>query len=374
MTPNLILLAVPAFFVFIGVELWLSRRRGRRDYRFSDAIANLSCGVGQQAIVALVSAGVFVYVLLFERAALVRLSPSSPAVWLACFAAVDFCYYWAHRASHEVGFLWAAHEVHHQSEDYNLSVALRQSWLQRAFFWPFYWPLALLGFPPVVLLTTYSLNTLYQFWIHTRLVGRLGVLERVLNTPSHHRVHHGVDAEYLDKNYGGVLIVWDRLFGSFRQEEAPPRYGVVKPLRSFNAVRANLDPWRRLWRMAAAEPRLRGKLLVYLRPPGFRSEASPPEPGPLRTDPGYVVYGPERPLGSRAGAAALFLAALIGALVLLHHAPELTPLPLWAGAVAIVAALTAAGALLDGRTAPAPAPGLALARGEAPAAPLDRAL
>ncbi|AUX35390.1 MULTISPECIES: sterol desaturase family protein [Sorangium] len=352
MSPSLILFAVPAFFALIGVELWLCRRRGRRDYRFSDALANLSCGVGQQALVSVVSGGVLVHLFLFERAALVRLPPGAASSWLACFVAVDFCYYWAHRASHRVNFLWAAHAVHHQSEDYNLSVALRQSWVQRAFFWPFFWPLAFLGFPPAMVVTTYTLNILYQFWIHTQLVGRLGPLEWVLNTPSHHRVHHGVDPEYLDRNHGGVLIVWDRLFGTFRAEEAPPRYGVVQPLASFSALRANVDPWRKLARMAAAEPRLSGKLLVWLRPPDFRSAAAPPEGGPLRTDPGYVLHDVERSPLVRALAAALFLSALLGAIAFLYAAPGLARGSLWAGAAAIVGALAAVGALLDGPSSP----------------------
>lgn len=361
MSQSLILLAVPAFFALIGVELWLCRRRGRRDYRFSDTVANLSCGVGEQVLVSVASGGVLVYLFLFERAALVRLPPDAISTWLACFVAVDLCYYWAHRASHRVNFLWAAHAVHHQSEDYNLSVALRQSWIQRAFSWPFYWPLALLGFPPAVVVTTYTLNILYQFWIHTQLVGRLGPLEWVLNTPSHHRVHHGVDAPYLDRNHGGVLIVWDRLFGTFCAEASPPRYGVVQPLGSFSALRANLDPWRKLARMAAAEPRLLGKVLVFLRPPDWRSEATPPEEGPLRTDPGYVLHDVERPLAVRALAGALFLAALVGAIAFLRAAPGLAAGPLWAGAAALLAALTAVGALLDGRLLPAPARGGATA-------------
>ncbi|WP_437740379.1 sterol desaturase family protein [Sorangium sp. So ce302] len=354
MSPSLILFAVPAFFALIGVELWLCRRRGRRDYRFSDALANLSCGVGQQVIVSVVSGGVLVYLFLFERAALARLPEGALWSWAACFVAVDFCYYWAHRASHRVNFMWAAHAVHHQSEDYNLSVALRQSWLQRALYWPFFWPLAVLGFPTGMVVTTYTLNILYQFWIHTQLVGRLGPLEWVLNTPSHHRVHHGVDSAYLDRNHGGVLIVWDRLFGTFCAEGAPPRYGVVQPLASFSALRANVDPWRRLARMAAAEPRLSGKLLVWFRPPEWRSTATSPDGGPLRTDPDYALHDVARPRRARALAAALFLAALLGAIAYLHASPGMAAGPLWAGAAVLLAALAAVGALLDGPSLPAP--------------------
>src|SRR5690606_31238042 len=151
----------------------------------------------------------------------------------------DFAYYWWHRASHRISFLWAAHVVHHQSEDYNLAVALRQAWFTSLSSWVLNLPLAFLGVPPLVYGVCAALNTLYQFWIHTRLVGKLGPLEWVLNTPSHHRVHHGIDAPYLDTNYGGVFIVFDRLFGTFVEETHEPRYGTLDPIRSFDPVWAN---------------------------------------------------------------------------------------------------------------------------------------
>ena len=217
---NAIALSIPVFFLLIGLEIWIERRERRLDsgrtlYRLNDTINDLACGTIQQL------AGVFGktvlfagYILIFERFSLFRLDPGNWAHWPIAFLGLDFFYYWFHRASHEVNFLWAAHIVHHQSEEYNLSVALRQSAVQQFLGAPFYWPLALLGVPPMMFLALDAFDTLYQFWIHTRTIGRMGVLDAVLNTPSNHRVHHGSNAKYIDRNHGGVLIVWDRLFGT----------------------------------------------------------------------------------------------------------------------------------------------------------------
>jgi hypothetical protein len=194
---------------------------------------------------------------------------------------VDFLYYWFHRFGHEVNAGWAAHVVHHQSEEYNLTVALRQGAFQQLFSWVFYLPLALLGFPPLVFLTCSALNTLYQFWIHTRLVGRLGPLEWVMNTPSHHRVHHGRNPKYIDRNHAGVFIVWDRLFGTFKQEDEEPVYGITTPLRSFDPLRAHFQHWLALARMAARTPRWLDRLKVFVKPPGWR----PAELGGFETPP-----------------------------------------------------------------------------------------
>ena len=146
------------------------------------------------------------------------------------FLGVDCAYYWFHRIAHEYNAPWAGHVVHHSSEDYNLAVALRQGTFQGLFSWVFYLPLALLGFPPAWFAAMTSFDLLYQFWIHTRAIGKLGPLEWVLNTPSHHRVHHARNPKYLDKNYAGTLIIWDRMFGTFQAEEEEPVYGLTKPL------------------------------------------------------------------------------------------------------------------------------------------------
>jgi alkylglycerol monooxygenase len=267
-----IALAVPFFLLLIGVELGVNRRQGDLRYTFHDAITSIGCGVGQQVLgVFMLAVRVGGYALVYEHLRVATLSPRSPLAWLALLFAVDLGYYAYHRASHRVAFFWATHIVHHQSEEYNLSTALRQSWFTGLTSWLFYLPLAVFGFPPVMYVAMVTLNTLFQFWIHTRAVGRLGWLELVLNTPSHHRVHHGINPKYIDRNYAGVFILWDRLFGTFKAEEEEPVYGTVQPLRSFNPLWANVEHWVELWGRARRTRRLRDKLLVWVTPPEWRS-------------------------------------------------------------------------------------------------------
>lgn len=271
MNPLYVAVAIPFFFLGIGIESWVARRRGLRAYRFADSITNLSCGVSQQLLAPFVAGGIFVlYVAIYDHARLLDVPLTSVWGWIAAVLLVDLAYYWSHRAAHRINFLWAAHVVHHQSEEYNLSVALRQSAFQGTLSEPFYLPLALLGIPPVMLVAVKTFDILYQFWIHTRLVGRLGPLEWILNTPSHHRVHHGIDPAYVDKNYAGIFIVWDRLFGTFVNETREPVYGTVKPLSSWNPVWANVERWVGLARASRATRRLRDKLLVWVMPPEWQ--------------------------------------------------------------------------------------------------------
>jgi sterol desaturase/sphingolipid hydroxylase (fatty acid hydroxylase superfamily) len=270
---NYIALAIPFFFALIGVELVVARVKKRRVYRFADAITDLSCGVTSQIVLVFwAGAQTFVYEWVYAH----RLA-AMPAwlAWLVAFFAVDFFYYWWHRLSHEVNFLWAAHVVHHQSEDYNLAVALRQAVLTSWTALPFYLPLATLGVPTPIFATVYSFSTLYQFWIHTQLVGTVrGQLEWVLNLPQHHRVHHAINPAYLDKNYGATLIVWDRLFGTFAAEEEPCVYGITKPLGSFNAMWAQVHYWIEIAQMSA---RGRGldKLRAWFKGPAWRPHGDP---------------------------------------------------------------------------------------------------
>ncbi|MBL7983595.1 MAG: sterol desaturase family protein [Flavobacteriales bacterium] len=272
-----IILSIPLFFVLMGAELgwslWNGRRRregGAPLYRFADFISNMGCGIGSQIIGAFTKTVIFgVYMWVYDHFRLFTVS-STALTWITAFLLVDLLYYWFHRLSHEVNFLWAAHIVHHQSEEYNLSVALRQSWWQGLFSWWFYVPLAVLGFHPLVIVTVGAFNTLYQFWIHTKAIDRLGPLEHLLNTPSHHRVHHGSDSKYLDRNHAGTLIIWDRIFGTFQPEEEEPHYGITTPLRSWDPVRANFHYWGDLIAMARRTRSLPDKLRVFLKPPGWR--------------------------------------------------------------------------------------------------------
>ena len=272
--PNPIALAIPFFFLLMGVELFLGYLRGVKLYRFNDAVVDLSCGITQQVCVVFgVSVLVAGYTWLYQYR-LFEFAPGSVWPWVIAFFAVDFVYYWWHRLSHQVNFLWAVHVVHHQSEEYNLAVALRQAVLSPWTIWPFHLVLALAGIPPMVLFIVDSVSTLYQFWIHTELVGHLGWFERMFNTPAQHRVHHAVNPRYLDRNYAATLCIWDRLFGTFEPETEQPVYGLVKPLESFNPLYAQLQHFIGLARRSAG---YRGfdRARVWLRGPEW---GYPPAP------------------------------------------------------------------------------------------------
>lgn len=241
---NYVLYAVPFFFLLIGIELLADRWRGVRTYRTADAINSLSAGVLSTTSGLLTKAvGLLTYTYAWQHLALFELRADSPWVWLFAFVFYDFCYYWNHRLGHERNVLWAAHSVHHQSEEYNLSTALRQTSTGFLFGWIFYLPMAVAGVPPLVFLTVAALNLLYQFWVHTRHVPKLGWFEWFFISPSNHRVHHAQNAVYMDRNYGGVFILWDRLFGTFQEEldEEPVVFGVTTPLASWNPLWANLQ-------------------------------------------------------------------------------------------------------------------------------------
>ena len=270
MGPNLIALAIPFFFLGIGLELAVAKKQGRVVYRPGDAMADMGCGIMQQLVSFFVSTVVVstAYVWLSEH----RLwtLPTAWLPWVAAILGVEFAYYWWHRLSHEVNLLWAAHGVHHQSEDYNLAVALRQSvttWMTTL---PFYLPLALLGVPVLHFAVVLGLSTLYQFWIHTELVPPLGVFERFFNTPALHRVHHAINPRYLDKNHAATFSVFDRLFGTFEPETEPCVYGTTRPLNSYNPVWAQVELYADLIRLARLAPTKLDALKVFIKSPAWR--------------------------------------------------------------------------------------------------------
>lgn len=282
MKVDYIALSVPIFFILIGIELAYTFYKKLNYYRVNDSISNISQGIGQQVTGLLMKTALFFgYKYIFENWRLFDL-PKTIWVWIILFISVDFFYYWFHRMSHQVNALWAAHIVHHQSEEYNLTVALRQSWFQGWFSWVFYLPLAFVGFDPIMFLTLSSFNTLYQFWIHTRTIKSMGFLEHILNTPSHHRVHHGSNPKYIDKNHAGSLIIWDKMFGTFQKEEEEVYYGITTPLASWNPVWANVHYWVELYETAKRTNSFKERIKVFLHPPGWFPAAlggfkSPPE-------------------------------------------------------------------------------------------------
>ncbi|NUN15262.1 MAG: sterol desaturase family protein [Myxococcales bacterium] len=279
MDQRAVAIAIPFFIVLIGIEIWVAWKRRLPVYRLSDTLTDLSCGIGQQALTVLIQGGLFwLYSFVSTRFGLVSFEVSDPISWIVSFLGVEIGYYWWHRLSHEVNLLWATHIVHHQSEDYNLAVALRQALFTGITQLPFYVPVALLGIPLPVFALTVAATTLYQFWIHTQLIDRLGPLEAVLNTPSHHRVHHAINPQYLDKNYGATLIIWDRLFGTFRPQKEPPVYGITEPFRSFNPIWANLHYFRDLWRLCRSAQTVGEKVAVWFKPPAWRPAGIPIKP------------------------------------------------------------------------------------------------
>jgi sterol desaturase/sphingolipid hydroxylase (fatty acid hydroxylase superfamily) len=195
-------------------------------------------------------------------------------VWLLLIPADDLVFYWYHRLGHEVRLFWAAHVNHHSSTTYNLSTALRQSWTSPVFTWFFWLPLVLLGFHPLMIVVVQSISLLYQYWIHTELITRLGPLEWVMNTPSHHRVHHAVNPMYLDRNYGGIFIVWDRLFGSFEEECEQPTYGLTKNIETYNPVIIAFHEWWAIGRDVVKAETWRGRLGYIFARPGWREDGT----------------------------------------------------------------------------------------------------
>ncbi len=273
--PNVVAWAIPGFLGLLAAEA-LTARRLRLRFELRDTFASLSMGVGNFAI-GLTVAGL--YVVAFQAVHSVRLFDLgyTPAVFVACFLLEDLAYYGFHRISHESRWFWASHVVHHSSRLYNLSTALRQTWTGRiSLTWVFWLPLAWVGFPPPMIFLFTGISLIYQFWIHTESIDRLGPLEWVLNTPSHHRVHHATNPRYLDANYGGVLIVWDRLFGSFVREEADdrPRYGIVKNLDTYNPLRIAFHEWAAIARDLAAAGSWRDALAYLFGPPGWSRDGS----------------------------------------------------------------------------------------------------
>ncbi len=284
---KVIVFASPLFFLLIGIEYWWSRRPNSQaalaravpgatpvGYRLNDTLGNLSLGMISQlwgVLTRLVQIGIYGVVY-----SAVALFPNEAfwSTWYGVLLALvfyDFCYYWLHRGGHEIALLWAAHVVHHQSQTFNLATALRQPSTDFLFGWIFYLPMAVVGVSPLVFGIVALIDLLYQFWVHTEYVGKLGWFDRWFCSPSNHRVHHAVNDGYLDKNYGGILIIWDRLFGSYCEETKPCIYGTRSQLNSWDPLWANAEVYAGLAHTSRQASRWSDKLLVWFKPPGWQS-------------------------------------------------------------------------------------------------------
>ena len=355
---QVIVFATPVFLLMMLAEWGLSRRAnsrtaGRPAYGLSDAINSLSLGILSQL------GGLFtklftirLYTLLYNA---LWETPDAPlwSTWYGALLALviyDFCYYWLHRGGHRVAVLWAAHGVHHQSQHYNLSTALRQTSSGALLGWVFYVPMALIGVPPLLFGIVALVDLLYQFWVHTEQVGKLGWFDRVFCSPSNHRVHHAVNDEYLDKNYGGILVLWDRWFGTFKEEAAPCVYGTRSALNSWDPLWANGAVYWALMKDSWHTRSWADKLRVWIKPPGWRPADVlahlPKSAFDIRQ---VQTYAPPVRAATQWFAVLQFIWLMTGVLVVLWHA-ERWPLhmtAIWSGV--LISGFWALGAVLQGR-------------------------
>ena len=278
--PNLILYAIPFFIVTVIIEGLIIVKHTKKKYSIKDAVTSISTGlIGNVIIGSLLSKAItilaFTYVWQHYRIATI---PFVWWSWLLIFFLEDFSYYWNHRVGHRSRLFWASHVVHHSSKKYNLSTALRQTWTGGFYGFIFWIWLAFLGFHPLMILTQMSISLIYQYWIHTELINKMPRwFEAVFNTPSHHRVHHGNNPLYLDKNYAGILIIWDKLFGTFQPEleEEKVVYGLTTNIKTYNLLKIAFHEWIALFRDAfTAKTSFINKLKYFIKPPGWRHDGT----------------------------------------------------------------------------------------------------
>lgn len=286
---ELIFFAVPVFLVSIGVEFARVRRAHPDVYEKRDTAASLAMGLGA-AVVGLPFRIFFIWVLSLLYPYRLFDLQWGVLTYVALLFAEDCAYYWSHRMNHEVRILWAGHVNHHSSQHYHLATALRQSWTQPYMMWIWWVPLPLLGFKPEWILLQQAISLIYQFFVHTQFVGKLGPVEWVMNTPSHHRVHHAVNPRYLDRNHAGIFIIWDRLFGTFveEREDDPPVYGITKNIETFNPWRIAFHEWAAMLSQAARAPGVLHKLRYVFAPPGWSHDGSTKTAAQIRAE----VTGP----------------------------------------------------------------------------------
>lgn len=344
-----IVLAAPVFFLLIlaewlwGLKLARQGQASAQTYRLDDAISSISLGmISQIAAIFTRLLRIGIYTLVFEQ---LSLFPEQTwwNTWYGYLLALvfyDLCYYWFHRVSHEVAWFWGGHAVHHQSHHYNLSTALRQSTSGVLLGWIFYIPMALAGVPPLVFGIVALIDLLYQFWVHTEHVGRLGWFDRWFCSPSNHRVHHAVNDGYVDRNYGGIWVVWDRLFGSFKEEDQaqPCIYGTRTPLHSWDPLWANVQVYAELAHDSWHAKRWQDKLMVWLRHPGWRpADVAARFPKPAFDVQQFSPYQPRQTRATLVLASAWFVLLLAATMKLLWHMDDMV----WSQAATCVLAVSA---------------------------------
>ncbi|MEC7822726.1 MAG: sterol desaturase family protein [Candidatus Neomarinimicrobiota bacterium] len=271
----LITYAIPFFMLLVGIEFIYGLIKRENNYRINDALASMSLGLISRFIPLLgLGFQYVVYTYVAEEFNLSLLNSTETWVWVTAFFMYDLCYYWMHRLHHEIKVFWATHVVHHHGEEFNLSTAMRQTSTGFLWKWVFFLPMFIIGIPPNVFVTVAGINLIYQFWVHTEHIGRLGVLEYIFITPSNHRIHHAQNDDYLDANYGGVFIIWDRIFGTYidEREDLKPVYGTVKPLKTFNPLWANIEVFYQMVLDSYRTKKFKDKIRVWFSPPAWRPD------------------------------------------------------------------------------------------------------
>lgn len=366
MTVNLSGLAIPLFLILMLFEYLALKWQGKDLHRYNDSVNSLSMGLlllTSDALLKATTFGVFIY--LYNDFRVMDFATNDIITWVVFFFGVDLCYYWFHRCAHEYNILWGAHVGHHQSEEYNLTTALRQSAFQYGFSWVFYLPLAILGCPPEVFLGQFVILKLYQFWLHTQLVNKIPLIEGIFSTPSSHRVHHAKNPIYIDRNYGGTLVIWDRLFGSWQPELANEKchYGTTQPLDSLSPIKANLQHWSMLFKDMLYTQSLKDKLLLWVKPTGWRPEdclhysskqqvSQQAEVKPLLQHDGCddrKKYDPKTSFKVNAYAGFSLISIALLAIMFLFDSPKLSAYELSAGVFSIVLGVVMLSRFLENR-------------------------
>ena len=283
--PNLIHFAIPFFVITVIVEAILTVKVQLEEYEFKDATTSIAMGLGN-VFVGLFTKGVVITLFMFLYEYRFFTIPFTWWAWILILFAEDFVYYWNHRIAHESRLFWASHVVHHSSKKYNLSTALRQTWTGGFYTFIFWLPLVFIGFHPLMIVTQMSISLLYQYWIHTELITKLPKwFETIFNTPSHHRVHHATNPQYLDRNHAGIFIIWDKFFGTFEPEIEKPTYGLVSNINTNNPIKVAFLEWAEMFNdVLNSKTSLNKKFLYFLKPPGWKHDGTGKLSGDLRNE------------------------------------------------------------------------------------------
>lgn len=272
--PNLIHYAIPFFVATVILEIILTVKVKLEEYSYKDSRTSIIMGLGNVAI-NLFTKGIALslFYLIYNYYHLFEI-PFVWWAWILLLFSDDLCYYWFHRISHESRFFWASHVVHHSSQKYNLSTALRQTWSGSFYTFIFWFPLILIGFHPIMVLVQMSISLIYQYWIHTEFIDKMPKwIEAVFNTPSHHRVHHATNPQYLDRNYAGIFIIWDRLFNSFELEVEKPKYGLVKNIQTYNPAKIAFSEWYDMFSdFFTSKTSIINRFKYFIKPPGWKHD------------------------------------------------------------------------------------------------------